>query len=100
MASSYRHGDDSLRPDEKGLEEEEEGAITMLQGLGADFFTRDREGRGLLHAAARGEAVRFKKLLDLGLDASMEDDAHQTPIDVAAACGNTKVLELFEKEKK
>lgn len=78
----------------------EEVAITRLQELGADFHAKDNEGRGLLHAAAQGETLRFKQLLDLGLDALMEDNAHQTPIDVAAAKGNTKILELFEKEKK
>jgi ankyrin repeat protein len=78
----------------------EKAAITMLQGLGADFHAKDNEGRGLLHVAAQGETLRFKQLLDLGLDALMEDNAHQTPIDVAAAKGNTKILELFEKDKK
>jgi hypothetical protein len=29
----------------------------------------------------------------------MEDDAQQTAIDVAAACGNRDILELFEKKK-
>ena len=78
----------------------EEVAIKMLQELGADFHAKDNEGRGLLHVAAQGETVRFKQLLSLGLDVLMEDNAHQTPIDVAAAKGNTNILEVFEKEKK
>lgn len=91
MVSEYNNND--------SLKNEEE-AITMLQDLGADFFVRDNKGRGLLHVAARGDAIRFKQLLDLGLDASIEDDAHQTPIDVAAATGYAEILLLFEKKKK
>jgi hypothetical protein len=28
----------------------------------------------------------------------LEDEVQQTPIDVAAACGNKDILELFEKK--
>lgn len=49
-------------------------AITMFKRLGADLFATDHKGRGLLHAAAGGEAELFKELLDCGLDAGLEDD--------------------------
>lgn len=71
----------------------------LLEKLGGDFFVRDNKGRGLLHVAARGDVERFQELLDMGLDPMMEDAAQQTAIDVAAACGNRDILELFEKKK-
>lgn len=71
----------------------------LLEKLGGDFFVRDDKGRGLLHAAARGDVERFQELLEMGLDPMIEDDAQQTAIDVAAACGNRDILELFEKKK-
>ncbi|KAH8123735.1 hypothetical protein FP744_10005737 [Trichoderma asperellum] len=70
----------------------------MLEKLGGDFFVRDDKGRGLLHAASRGDVARFQELMDLGLDPMMEDNAQQTAIDAAAACGNRDILELFEKK--
>ncbi|KAL7924481.1 putative ankyrin repeat protein [Trichoderma austrokoningii] len=76
-----------------------EHAKPLLEKLGGDFFVRDYKGRGLLHAAARGDVERFQELLEMGLDPMMEDNAQQTAIDVAAACGNRDVLELFEKNK-
>ena len=72
-------------------------ATLMLDRLGADFFTRDAKGRGLLHVAARGDADQFKDLMDRGLDATLEDEAQQTAIDVAAVSRNQNVLQLFEK---
>ncbi|VUC24921.1 unnamed protein product [Clonostachys rosea] len=71
--------------------------ISMFKRLGADFFATDHNGRGLLHAAAGGEADFFKELMDCGLDAGLEDDTQQTPIDMAAAHGNREILKLFEK---
>ncbi|UKZ66250.1 uncharacterized protein TrAtP1_007424 [Trichoderma atroviride] len=83
---------------------EEDGATgqyvkPLLERFGGDFFVRDNKGRGLLHAAARGDVERFQELLEMGLDPMMEDDAQQTAIDAAAACGNRDILELFEKKK-
>lgn len=40
----------------------EQGAIALLKELGADFFAKDNRGRGLLHVAASGDAVRFQEL--------------------------------------
>ncbi|VUC26820.1 unnamed protein product [Clonostachys rosea] len=77
----------------------EDGAIELLKSLGADFSVRNDKGQGLLHIAAPGDVGRFQELLSTGLDPMLEDDAHQTPIDIAAACGNQEVLALFEKKK-
>lgn len=83
---------------EQEKETPEQVALSMLKELGADFFARDNRGQGLLHVAAHGDVQRFKDLKALGLDAMLEDDAQQTAIDVAAACGNQEILELFEKK--
>ncbi|PKS04904.1 hypothetical protein jhhlp_008269 [Lomentospora prolificans] len=85
----------ATKDDEQPLEK---GAIAMLAELGADFFARDNRGRGLLHFAAGGDVDRFKELMELGLDPMLEDEKQQTAIDVAAACDNNDVLELFEKD--
>lgn len=69
----------------------------MLRELGADLFVTNCKNQGLLHEAARESVTRFQHLMDSGLDAMLEDDAQQTAIDVAAACGNNEVLALFEK---
>ncbi|CAG9973273.1 unnamed protein product [Clonostachys byssicola] len=76
----------------------EDGALQLFQNLGADFSVKNGKGRGLLHVAAPGDVGRFKELLSVGLDPMLEHDAHQTAIDVAAACGNQDVLALFEKK--
>lgn len=76
----------------------EQGAIALLQELGADFSAKDNEGRGLLHVAATGDVVRFQELMAAGLDPMMENNAQQTAIDIAAACSNNSVLEIFEKK--
>ncbi|KAM5349997.1 hypothetical protein ACJ41O_006502 [Fusarium nematophilum] len=78
-------------------DESDTDALLMLHELGADFFTRDAKGRGLLHVAARMGAKWFKELMGAGLDAMLEDEAQQTAIDVAAVSGNQNVLQLFEK---
>ncbi|KAL7940595.1 hypothetical protein V8C42DRAFT_223440 [Trichoderma barbatum] len=68
----------------------------LLETLGGDFFVRDNRGRGLLHAAAAEEVERFQELMDVGLDPMMEDNAQQTAIDAASACGNRDILGLFD----
>ncbi|TFB00283.1 Putative ankyrin repeat protein [Trichoderma ghanense] len=77
-----------------------EQAKALLEKLGGDFSARDNRGRGLLHVAAGGDVERFQELMDLGLDVMAEDNARQTAIDAAAACGNREILEIFEKKKK
>ncbi|KAL7807629.1 ankyrin [Trichoderma gracile] len=76
-----------------------EHTTALLVKLGGDFSARDNRGRGLLHVAAGGDVERFRELMDLGLDVMAEDDAQQTAIDAAAACGNREILEIFEKRK-
>jgi ankyrin repeat protein len=83
---------------EKGMRALEYELVGMLKRLGVDFVAKDARGRGVLHLAARGDVDRFKALMSMGLDVMMEDDAQQAPVDVAAACGNTEVLALFEKK--
>ncbi|WQF75414.1 Putative NACHT nucleoside triphosphatase, P-loop containing nucleoside triphosphate hydrolase [Colletotrichum destructivum] len=71
------------------------GLEAALEAAGADFEARDNAGRGLLHVAARGHAVRFQTLLERGLDPMLEDGERKTALDVAAACGNDGVMKLF-----
>lgn len=98
-------------------------AVRLLENAGADLFAKDNAGQGLLHIAAktderhrrerdyawcfydrrslpRSEAylVRFQVLVQKGLDPMMEDKQKMTALDVAAACGNVSVLQLFEKD--
>lgn len=80
--------------DPNALEEE-----AVWDASGADFGALDNAGRGLLHVAARGNATRFQKLMQRGLDPMMEDEKGETPLDVAAAHGNRKVLALFERKR-
>ena len=75
-------------------------AMELFQELGADFFAKDNEGRGLLHVAATGAVERFQELMAVGLDPMMENNAQHTAIDVAAACSNNDILEIFEKKAK
>ncbi|KAH7312628.1 ankyrin repeat-containing domain protein [Stachybotrys elegans] len=74
--------------------------LRMLADLGADFFVRDNRGRSLLHVAAEGSLHPFKDLMEMGLDVMAEDHRQQTPLDVAAAFGNSDVLGLFEQDSK
>ncbi|GAP93143.1 putative ankyrin repeat protein [Rosellinia necatrix] len=86
-------------PDDADGVREDRARATLWEAAGADFHTRDGAGRGLLHVAARGKAARFQELMQRGLDPMLEDDDKQTPLDVAAACGNKDVLALFARKK-
>ncbi|KAK0099478.1 hypothetical protein ONS96_008315 [Cadophora gregata f. sp. sojae] len=83
---------------------------------GANMFTMNNEGETLLHLMAkkvnhnkrfdiyvfgkRGpNADGFKFLMKMGLDPMTEDKDHRTPLDVAAACSNNLVLDLFKRDK-
>ncbi len=70
----------------------------MLSIRGSDFVCLDIRLLLMIHVAASGFAIRFEELIDMKLDVTLEDDAQQTAIDVAAACGNQEVLALFEKK--
>lgn len=83
--------------DDKHENVADKDALLILQGLGADMFAKDAQGRGLLHVAARTDAKWFKVLLDEGLDAMLEDETQQTAVDIAAVSGNQEVLQLFEQ---
>ena len=78
----------------RGGYDEREGLV-MLAELGVNFAARDEVGRGPLHFAARGDARRVRELMGLGLDVAEKDGEGFTAVDVAAACGNRAVLELF-----
>ncbi|KAL1980699.1 hypothetical protein VTN96DRAFT_3616 [Rasamsonia emersonii] len=85
-----------------------------LLETGADVFVRNDDGETLLHVVAkrtspspiaaswyRGDILdSFKFLMELGVDPLAEDKQQRTAIDVAAACGNTDIVELFSKETK
>ncbi|KAJ4322527.1 hypothetical protein N0V84_004773 [Fusarium piperis] len=82
----------------------------LLEQLGVDWGAVDDKGRCLLHIVAgedhkHGEVKsesrrlrRFKFLMGKGLDALVEDTAHRTPLDVAAANGADDILALFKAE--
>lgn len=101
-------------------------ALKIFEDAGADLFVRDNRDTGLLHVAARckvnvnsewnwmmrsgsdradwnrmvqeRDAMHFKMLMDRGLDLAIEDNQKRTALDVAVACNNQGVLNLFEKE--
>ncbi|KAL8709883.1 MAG: hypothetical protein Q9220_005499 [cf. Caloplaca sp. 1 TL-2023] len=73
-----------------------------------NIYAKNNAGETLLHVVAKRshdlDRMRytkdmFKLLLDLGLDPKREDKAQRTPLDVAAACGNTLILDLFAPKK-
>lgn len=76
---------------------------------GADVFTKDDQGCGLLHVLAKRKAAfgglndlgdLFQYFVDKGLDPWLEDQGHMTPLDVAAVWENEAILEKFRKEKR
>ncbi|KAL8993810.1 MAG: hypothetical protein Q9169_006066 [Polycauliona sp. 2 TL-2023] len=73
-----------------------------------NIHAKNNAGEGLLHVVAKrsrdvGEMKdtkdMFKLLWDMGLDPEEEDGGQRTPLDVAAACGNTGILDLFAPPK-
>ncbi|KAL9031554.1 MAG: hypothetical protein Q9180_006795 [Flavoplaca navasiana] len=69
---------------------------------------KNNAGEGLLHVVAKRsrhfDAMNdtknmFKLLWELGLDPQEEDGSQRTPLDVAAACGNTGILDLFAPKR-
>lgn len=96
-----------------------EDAWRVFIESGADFRARDHEGRTLLHAVAcsklDAEAAgslwvldaelrnlqrvgRFKRLMGMGLDPFCQDDKMRSSLDVAVACGDSGILELFKED--
>lgn len=76
---------------------DEEGGIAAFEAAGADFGALDNTGQSILHVAAKGHVLRFETLMARGLDPMLEDNGRKTAVDVAAACGNKRVLRLFER---
>ncbi|KAL9633271.1 MAG: hypothetical protein Q9204_003466 [Flavoplaca sp. TL-2023a] len=73
-----------------------------------NIHAKNNAGEGLLHIVAkrsRWSDARndtkniFKLLWELGLDPQEEDGSQRTPLDVAAACGNTGILDLFAPKR-
>ncbi|MCJ1255632.1 hypothetical protein MMC24_003449 [Lignoscripta atroalba] len=83
--------------------------LPLFTDAGADLFARNKKGEGLLHvlgtqsyprsSSAEEDVVDiFKYLMDKRLDPMMEDEEQRTSLDVAAACENTAILELFQRK--
>ncbi|KAL8982040.1 MAG: hypothetical protein Q9205_003343 [Flavoplaca limonia] len=73
-----------------------------------NIHAKNNAGEGLLHIVAkrsrRSDARNdtkniFKLLWELGLDPQDEDGSQRTPLDVAAACGNTGILDFFAPKR-
>ncbi|KAK4465124.1 ankyrin-2 [Cladorrhinum samala] len=105
-------------------DEDEEAVWRLLEDAGTDFTATNNEGRGLLHVAAEDRrrarlkeqyisgsgmpdetltalgpgVARFQRLMGKGLDPAQGDNSMRSALDVASACNNFKLLELFEKE--
>ena len=95
-------------------------ALLLFEKAGADIFVRDKEGKGLLHIAAKeaeepnkdvhftglcGDeqsaescTARFEVLMKRGLDPLIEDSQKRTALDIAVACGKESILKLFKKD--
>jgi len=75
--------------------------MRVFDDTGADYTVTDNKGRGLLHAAVSrgkiGGAMRFAILLERGLDPLSLDREERSAVDIAAMCGNSGVLALFER---
>lgn len=76
--------------------------------LGYNIHAKNNAGEGLLHVVAKRSRHfgvmndtknMFKLLWELGLDPQEEDGSQRTPLDVAAACGNTGILDLFAPKR-
>lgn len=78
----------------------------MFEEMGVRWGDVDVEGQSLLHVVAGASEPytkeralrRFQFLMSKGLDVAAEDRRGRTPLDVAAAFKNVKILNLFQKE--
>jgi ankyrin repeat protein len=114
----FREGKVSLgKREDKFLNFFEESIYEFFTQHGADWRALNAKGQSLLHVVASKSPLgsssfssrsrsdtdgqssyackRFQALLGLGLDAGLEDKDGRTPLDVAAASSQTKILELF-----
>ena len=87
------------------------GNLEFLREAGADIHIRNNRGEGLLHALAKSRVSRgnkdstiivelFKTLRRLGCDPMLEDNAYRNALDVAAACKEDGILEIFRSSSK
>jgi hypothetical protein len=109
-----------LKQDNEGLHGPAEDQTSKVSDFeyflksGADVIIQSNDGSTLLHViagikihtfdrfhpeqAGRVGVVRFKRLMDMGLDPMAEDKRQRTSVDVAAACENELISKLFKKE--
>jgi ankyrin repeat protein len=80
-----------------------EALVTPLLDAGADLLVHNNEGEGLLHVVAKSKncdrVQMFQLLMGLGLDPMVEDQRSRTPLDVASACGNSDIMDLFKRDR-
>jgi hypothetical protein len=80
-------------------EEFEEEVLGWFDEAGAQWDGRDRRGKTMMHVVVRHHTERavdrFRFLMGKGLDVMAEDGERRTALDIAAACGNEGVLELY-----
>jgi ankyrin repeat protein len=78
--------------------------LRWFDEAGARWAERDQGGQTLLHVVARHDtpraASRCEFLFARGVDLTIKDGDGWTAVNIAAVCGNTGVLKLFEREGK
>ena len=87
--------------------------LSLFLDAGADLFTVNDKGEGLLHLTAGRSDLRdydydqkqetqdiFKELMRRGLDPRMEDNECRTAIDIAVAKENAKIVALFREDER
>jgi ankyrin repeat protein len=97
--------------DRAELEAFEQEQLAFYEAAGANFMVRNNAGETLLHTLASASfrgvhggrnkddmiIARFKFLLAKGLDPLAEDGRQRTALDVAVACDNNGLLDIFKK---
>ncbi|CAI6336777.1 unnamed protein product [Periconia digitata] len=106
VAADETFPEEQRRPHRDGPPCSEESLYNYLENMGVKWTDLDMEDQSLLHIVAQvtpyrnfeTSVGRFQFLMSKGLDVAAEDKKGRTPLDIAAAFGNTKVLDLFKKE--
>ena len=93
-------GSSSVRP--PGLLEQP--VYDLFTKVGVHWQVINKKGQNLLHviastppADASSPCEKFKTLVELGLDAGLEDETGRTPVDIAADLGHKDILDLFRE---